>query len=144
MKNKLLCSTRLPSLITAIGSAPLFFYAFWPALKVFPVIYAFIYIYSVIAFIAGINWVVALMSSSLLLLLWSIVLSLLPIVILGFYHLNFINNIQVWVLFLALLWVSLLIDYIVRKSVNLKYYFCFRRSGTIFLSIAIIINIFFA
>ena len=135
---KLLCHTRIASLITAIGSVPLFVYAFSATARLLPVEFAQLYLYSVLAFIAGINWITALQENDWSMLLWSIVLSLLPLVSMISQYFDWLSHTGTWLAMLMLLWLALAHDYWQRAQVDLTYFFCFRRSGTVFLSIAII------
>jgi hypothetical protein len=128
---------RWPSLVTAAGSIPLFGYALLAGHFSIPVLYAQIYFCLILAFIAGIDWTYALIERSLLSLLWSVLLSLLSLLLLlvSFYY--SISTVIVWLLLLTLLWLALLHDFIIRKKVNIPGFFCFRRSGTLFLTVAV-------
>lgn len=134
----LLCSTRLPSLITALGAAPLLIYAFWPPAQQLPELYAQVYAYSVISFIGGINWITALKNNNAVMLLWSILLSIVPLLllILNYVHLLSVN--QVWSAFIITLLLALAYDFKNRSPVGLPYYFCFRRAGTLVMIFAIL------
>ena len=138
----LLCATRLPSLITAIGALPLFIYVIFPALHVMPPVFMQMYVYSILSFIAGINWIMALEHHRWWILVWSVALSIIPLVFLLFNHFSYLTTDGVWWGLILLLWLALLHDYIHRKKIMLQYFFCFRRSGTIFLTVAILLNIF--
>ena len=136
---KLLCSTKLPSLITAIGALPILLYAVMPIAREIPAVFAQLYVYGVISFIAGINWITALKTNDYIMLFWSILISTVPVF---FFILIFFLKFGptfIWVMLIIILWLSLIYDFFNRKKFDLKYFFCFRRSGTIFLTISIIL-----
>lgn len=136
----LLCSTRLPSLITAVGSLPLYLYLIFNPSFISMIIVQF-YVYGVICFIAGINWVTALQNNKLSMICWSIFISVTPLIFFILQDNNIISENFNWAIILVYLWLSLIYDFFNRKLVNLKYFFCFRRSGTVFLSIGIVLII---
>ena len=138
MRNQLLCSTRLPSLITAIGSLPLFI--FWLVTPTdIPVLIPQLYVYGILNFIAGINWYMGLTNNKPSAIAWSIFLALTPLTLFIGQHYLIVGDFALWVGLLCLLWLSLFYDFYCRHDYDLPYFFCFRRSGTIFLTIAIIL-----
>lgn len=140
MRNQLLCSTRLPSLITAAGSLPLFVYLLMMPTTI-PVLFPQLYVFGILNFIAGINWFIALKENNAGMIIWSVCLALAPLAILIGKHCQWLTNIQVWVALLLLLWLSLGYDFYHRKKYTLPHFFCFRRSGTVFLTLSIVLII---
>lgn len=132
---------RWVSAISAAGSIPVFVYHFCPLKNDISVLYVQIYVALILSFIAGITWVIALLRHAICGLIWSIFLSLAPLVLLMLKHFYSLADITVWMAMLVLLWSSLLYDFSIRKLVAIPYFFCFRRAGTIFLSIAILLQL---
>jgi len=141
MGQKLLCSTRFPSIIAAIGALPLYVYLYFLPINKIPIVYAQFYVCLILSFISGINWLMALQRNSPLLLIWSIVVLASSLIILLLNQWGLITSTEVWCGLLLLLWLALAQDFFNRHQAGLDYFFCARRSGTIFISIAILLLI---
>lgn len=129
----------LAPVLTAFGGLPIFAFAYYAPSPTHPIyIFGFLYVSFVIAFIAGIDWIIAIEEQKGWFLLWSIILSLLPLAIIAEFVFFHYSNLIIWCQYLLLIWLSMLIDWRFFNKIGVSYYLKFRLSGTLVLSLAII------
>lgn len=127
-------------LLTAFGALPIFVFAYLaPTPTDSLYIFGYIYVSLVIAFIAGIDWIISIEEQKISFLIWSILLAILPIgIIAEFVYLHY-GSIFLWSQYLLLIWLSMLIDWRFFKKIGVPYYLLFRITGTLVLSLAILV-----
>ncbi len=130
-------------LLTALGAVPIFAFAYFvtsPSDSLY--LFGYLYVSIIIAFVAGIDWIIAIEEQIAWFLLWSIALSLLPLGIIAEHVFFHYSSAILWCQYLLLIWLSMLLDWRLYNKVGVSYYLKFRFSGTIVLSLAILFSIY--
>ncbi|WP_367605755.1 hypothetical protein [Legionella sp. W05-934-2] len=128
----------LAPLLTALGAFPIFAFVYIAPAPNEPLyIFGYLYVSIVIAFIAGIDWIIAIEEQQGAFLIWSIVLSMLPLAIIAEFICFHYGSRILWSQYLLLIWLSLFIDWRFFNKLGVSYYLKFRLTGTIVLSLAI-------
>ncbi|MDF1646384.1 MAG: hypothetical protein P1U61_05330 [Legionellaceae bacterium] len=136
---------RTINVLTALGVMPIlmcFFIKHFPTLPIQLMI--LVYIAIVLSFIAGIDWLIGVRLKSLPVVLWAVVSSLMPF-FLDVIHLlrpNIFSSFVILLLLLIQLWIMLLADTKIYTWADMHSALSFRRIGTAYLSICIVINLY--
>lgn len=135
---------RTLTALTATGAIPVFACLLinaYPNLALQQLIVTYIAV--VLAFIAGIDWLLGIQLKSLKIVLWAVLCSLLPVMMIALHLLmmSLFSALVTLSLLLAQLWLMLLADHSIYKRAEITHALRFRKAGSFCLTVAILTNI---